>query len=60
MHVFDMAEDDYSHPKTPQSTTVQLDFKGYIHIGADSKLAPSQPETSLQSNTVSYWLGANL
>ena len=27
---------------------------------ADSKLAPSQRETFLQSNTVSHWLGANL
>ena len=26
----------------------------------DSRLAPSQWETSLQSNAVSYWLGANL
>ena len=27
---------------------------------ADSRLAPSQWETALQSNAVSYWLGANL
>ena len=27
---------------------------------ADSRLAPSQWETSLQSNVVSHWLGANL
>ena len=27
---------------------------------ADSRLAPSQCETSLQSNAVSHWLGANL
>ena len=27
---------------------------------ADSRLAPSQWKTSLQSNTVSHWLGANL
>ena len=32
-----------------------------IHnIRADSSLAPSQWETSLQSNIVSHWLGANL
>ena len=31
-----------------------------IILRADSKLAPSQWETSLQSNTVSHWLGANL
>ena len=29
-------------------------------LRADSRLATSQWETSLQSNTVSYWLGANL
>ena len=33
-------------------------FKRYIR--ADSGLAPSQLETSLQSNAVSHWLGANL
>ena len=31
-----------------------------ILFRADSRLAPSQWETSLQSNTVSHWLGANL
>ena len=43
-------------------------FTGYGRIGAlprkhcraDSRLAPSQWETSLQSNAVSHWLGANL
>ena len=29
-------------------------------LRADSRLAPSQWETSLQSNAVSHWLGANL
>ena len=29
-------------------------------IRADSRLAPSQWETALQSNAVSHWLGANL
>ena len=29
-------------------------------INHDSRLAPSQWETSLQSNAVSHWLGANL
>ena len=32
----------------------------YSISGADSRLAPSQWETSLQSNSVSHWLGANL
>ena len=31
-----------------------------INGRADSRLAPRQLETSLQSNTVSHWLGANL
>ena len=35
--------------------------KSRIHIcRADSRLAPSQWETSLQSNVISHWLGANL
>ena len=29
-------------------------------IRADSRLVPSQRETSLQSNAVSHWLGSNL
>ena len=32
----------------------------YCIFGADSRLASSQWETSLQSNAVSHWLGANL
>ena len=31
-----------------------------VYTRADSRLAPSQWETSLQSDTVSHWLGANL
>ena len=31
-----------------------------IYFRADSRLAPSQWETALQSNAVSHWLGANL
>ena len=31
-----------------------------IHFRADSRLAPSQWETSLQSNAVSHWLDADL
>ena len=34
-------------------------IRGVI-LMADYRLAPSQWETSLQSNTVSHWLGANL
>ena len=35
-------------------------FQHYCPVRADSRLAPSQWETSLQSNAVSHWLGANL
>ena len=31
-----------------------------LYIRADSRLAPSQWETSLRSNAISHWLGANL
>ena len=31
-----------------------------MELRADSRLAPSQWETPLQSNVVSHWLGANL
>ena len=37
---------------------ISMCFPG--HYRADSKLVPSQWETSLQSNTISHWLGANL
>ena len=32
----------------------------YNNIRADSRIAPSQWETPLQSNAVCHWLGANL
>ena len=35
-------------------------MKLYDVSRADSRFAPSQWETSLQSNAVSHWLGANL
>ena len=49
------AEDIISEPGT-------FSLLGYwvIHIRADPRLAPSQWETSLQSNAVSHWLGAYL
>ena len=37
-----------------------LDLLFYFIYRADFRLAPSQWETSLQSNAVSHWLGANL
>ena len=42
----------------PHHHVVQL--VGNRNFRADSRLAPSQWETSLQSNAVSHWLGANL
>ena len=33
---------------------------GKMYVRADSRLAPNQWETSLQSNAVSHWLGVNL
>ena len=44
----------HQHPTTTTATN------GNSSIRADSRLAPSQWETSLQSNDVSHWLGANL
>ena len=38
----------------------KLNYRMKFMSGADSRLAPRQWETSLQSNTVSHWLGANL
>ena len=37
-----------------------IDDMYHVQYSADSSLAPSQWETSLQSNAVSHWLGANL
>ena len=43
---------------------VWCEFKRLTHVlsffRADSRLAPSQWEMLLQSNTISHWLGANL
>ena len=36
------------------------DWVDWWYIRADSRLAPSQWEMSLQSNAISHWLGANL
>ena len=40
-------------------TSIKLDYP-YTQCRADSRFAPSQWETSLQSNAVSHWLGASL
>ena len=37
-----------------------IQWKQNHFASADSRLAPSQWETSLQSNTISYWLGASI
>ena len=39
---------------------IQLCYRSYIHTRVDSRLAPSQWETLLQSNGISLWLGTNL
>ena len=56
----------YTHGSVVPCDLVTLWFhKGFMWImyyypRADSRLAPSQLETLLQSNAVSHWLGANL
>ena len=47
----------YNHCKTKHSRTMCI-FYGIYR--ADSRIAPSQWETPLQSNAVSHWLGAIL
>ena len=48
-----------------QSRTLEMGMKMMLlklqpHFRADCRLAPNQWETSLQSNAISHWLGANL
>ena len=40
--------------------TFLFPFRHTLVLRADSRLTASQRETSLQSNAVSHWLGANL
>ena len=64
----------YNNTKHSQYTNYSIPYGTYIllcwlllyrtrtlkpNCRADSRLAPSQWETALQSNTVSHWLGAN-
>ena len=42
------------------SDGIYLGLRAYGTLKPDSRLVPCQWETSLQSNTVSHWLGANL
>ena len=51
-----------SDPLSPKLVTLLGCLDGiYVQmLRADSRLAPSQWETSLQSNAVSHWLGTNL
>ena len=51
-----------SRSKTPclESSYTIVIIQNNEHRAADFRLAPSQWETSLQSNTVSLWPGANL
>ena len=46
------------NPRSPASAGHGSTFG--VDIRTDSRFAPSQWETSLQSNAVSHWLGANL
>ena len=46
------------HANAPHRSPVNLLWQWEYR--ADSRLVPSQWETSLQSNAVSHWLGANL
>ena len=47
-------------PFHPNSAGLLLQVTSWSRHRADSRLAPSQWETSLRSNAVSNWLGANL
>ena len=52
--------DEY-HAGKDRERRVALDLRAWDNNStADSRFAPSQCETSLQSNGVSHWLGANL
>ena len=54
---------EFSCPCPPNSSFLFQHFWSNffrIYIRADSRLAPSQWETSLQGNAVSHWLGAKL
>ena len=44
----------------PLIVLINSNFRRLIICRTNSRLAPSQWETSLQSNAVSHWLGANL
>ena len=46
----------YSNATCDKSAQITLE----VHVRVDSRFAPNQWETSLQSNAVSHWLGANL
>ena len=54
----------HSHPKSENLHSISFWLDGVYCLAAiirvDSRLAPSQWETPLQSNAVSHWLGANL
>ena len=52
----------YAYPTTYQLIPVKWCHLAFVCMvyRADSRLAPNQWETSLQSNAVSHWLGANL
>ena len=50
-------------PLKMEKINIEIDdfHKGLLYVSrADSRLGPSQWEMSLQSNTISHWLGINL
>ena len=63
-HVSWFYHDTFTYPATLNDVDNRR-FKIFFHAQvwfnrADSRLAPSQWETALQSNAVSHWLGAHL
>ena len=56
----DVLTNSKGHNMLPRSSLAIHICVGELCHTADSRLAPSQWETSLQRNAVSHWLGANL
>ena len=52
-----MAADNLAKQGARASAAMVLNFTKFSQNRADSRFAPSQWETLLQSNTVSHWLG---
>ena len=59
-HICEVNVTIYFRVRQNTSTYTTSSSRALSHTRADSRLAPSQWETSLQSNAVSHWLGTNL